>query len=157
MTRRKQLQDMIKRMKEDREKLFKGCEWRDMENILHLFSEAPGTRFSGIDRTIKNLDDRIATAEKELASLPKESALENAKRTYEYCGATNASTKDYIAALEACRPWVIRNSKSGALLAFRNLYTAVFLSESEAKSYLISVSSGLTPDDWEVVQWEGNQ
>lgn len=64
---------------------------------------------------------------------------------------------DYIKALEACRPWVVRDSKSGALLAFRNLYTAVFLSESEAKSYLISVSSGLTPDGWEVVQWEGNQ
>jgi hypothetical protein len=64
---------------------------------------------------------------------------------------------DYIKALEACRPWVIRNINSGSLMVFRNLYTAVFLSESHAKSYLTSVSSALTPDGWEVVQWEGNQ
>lgn len=153
MTRRKQLQDMIKRMKEDREKLFKGCEWRDMENILHLFSEAPGTRFSGIDRTIKNLDDRIATAEKELASLPKESALENARRTYEYCGATNASTKDYIAALEACRPWAIKSKHTDAFAIHSETRKVVlFATKEDAHEY----NERTGPTGWEVVQWEGS-
>lgn len=155
MTRRKQLQDMIKRLKEDREKIFMGCPWHELENIFHIYSDSPGTGFSGTDRTIKNLDNRIATAEKDLATLPKTSALEEAKHAYEHCGATNETTKEYIKALEACRPWVIKNGKTGSLMD-RNLYTAVFLSESHAKSYLTSISSSLTPDEWEVVQWEGN-
>ena len=61
---------------------------------------------------------------------------------------------DYIKALEACRPWVIR-SKSTGVLARRlgsgdiSLYSTKEIADKDRKD------TGRT-HEWEVVQWEGN-
>lgn len=158
MTRRSQLQAMVKRIKEDRDKLFNGCPWWEMDDIVRIYSDSPGETFSGIHGTVRNIDKRISDAEKEIAALPNMPSLESARQAYEYVGATNSTTKAYIAALEKCRPWVIRSKCGDSLWKYcgsdDTWHAAMFPSKAEAVAYAGSAVAG---SNWEVVQWEGNE
>lgn len=158
MTNRQELEAMIKRLKEERRKILNGCPWGEMTELLYMYSDAPAVVFPGTDKVIRNIDIRIADAEKELASLPKMSVLDSARYAYVYIGASNSTTKAYIAALEKCRPWVIRDKDSGhhwEHLCWAELSgCAMFESREEAERYHKKLECG---PSWEVVQWEGEE
>lgn len=158
MKKRQELEAMIKRLKEERGKILNGCPWGEMTELLYMHSDAPAVVFPGTDKVIRNIDIRIAEAEKELASLPKMSVLDSARYAYVYIGASNSTTKAYIDALEKCRPWVIRNRQSGGLwlACIGGFVSSVsFLSKHDADEFLDKEI--MQKSEWEVVQWEGEE
>lgn len=122
-------------------------------NLLRQYAKDQGTGYVAFERAKDTIERIIAQTEKDLAALPKPSKFEAAKQEFCDNGDWNNETKDYIAALEACRPWVIRGKDSGRLWVFLNGHKAVFLSESEANDYKARIGAG----GHQVVQWEGSE
>ena len=120
---------------------------------LYEYAKSLGTGYRAYAKAKEVIEGLIAQTEKDLAALPKPSKFEAAKQEFYDNGDWNNETKNYIAALEACRPWVIRNKDSGRLWVFLNGHGAVFLSESEANDY----KAGIDAEDYQVVQWEGSE
>lgn len=147
---RKSIEDELYILKRDRETIIAG---NGKFNLVASYALGEGTGLHAFTKAKEAIDSRIAVLERELDKIPVLSALENAKRTYEYCGATNASTKDYIAALEKCRPWVIR-SKSTGKLATRMFSGDIALFSTKEMADRDRAESGRT-SEWESVQWEG--
>lgn len=152
MTKRQELKAMINRLKEERGKILNGCPWGEMTELLYMHSDAPAEVFPGTDKVIRNIDIRIADAEKELASLPKMSVLDSARYAYAYIGASNSTTKAYIDALEKCRPWVIKSKHTGSFAIHSETRKVVlFATKEDACDYNKRTGS----IGWEIVQWEG--
>lgn len=127
-------------------------------DLICKYAFGKGTGGNAIALAISKIQSRIAEAERALALLHEELTIDELRRTYEYFGATNATTKDYIAALEKCRPWVIRDKDSGhhwEHLCWAELSgCAMFESREEAERYHKKLKCG---PSWEVVQWEGEE
>lgn len=124
--------------------------------IAHLleYAKGEGTGYRAYAKAKKTIEALIVKAKAELASLPEESAFEKAKQDFVENGHWNAETKAYIAALEACRPWVIRSKHTGSFAIHSETRSvALFATKEDACHY--NERTGST--GWEVVQWEGNQ
>lgn len=155
---RSKIEERIRELRRELDLVLRGG-WRndDFLDVLVEYAPSKGTGYNATKAAKEVIESLIVEAEKELASLSKESALENARRAYEYCGAKNATTEDYIKALDACRPWVIRSNNVGGFLVPHMSPThtfAMFPCRESAESYL---SRHAASDCWEIVQWEGNQ
>ena len=121
--------------------------------IEHAAGEGLGYRAYALAK--ENIEAKIAEARKELEALPKMSSLEYAEYEYKKTGIANAPTKAYIAALEKCRPWVIRSKSTGALMR-RVLSGDIFMYSTKEMADMDRVELD-RPSEWEVDQWEGEQ
>ena len=128
---------------------------RGSTQLLIEYAPGLGTGYEAFAKAKEVIEGLIAQAEKGLAALPKPSKFELAKQEFDDNGDWNNETKNYIKALEACRPWVIKKKSTGSLWVCGSIY-AVFLSEGYAKAYYDKIET-FESGEYEIVQWEGSE
>lgn len=121
-------------------------------NLLRQYAKGLGTGCKAFERAKQAIEGLIAQAEKDLAALPKPSKFEQAKQGYDDNGDWNSETANYIKALEACRPWVIKNKHNGGILCSSSAPYGLMMFPTKEKAVPYCDHS-----QCEVVQWEGNE
>lgn len=107
--------------------------------------------YRGYAKAKETIEALIVKAKTQLSSLPEESHLERLRREYEMYGG-NRETRDYITALEKCRPWVIKHRIHGGLQCSIEPPHGVMMFPTREKAVPYCDQSRC-----EIVQWEGDQ
>ena len=117
------------------------------------YAKGEGTGYRAYAKAKETIEALIVKAKAELASLPKESAFEKAKQDFIGNGDWNTETEAYIAALDACRPWVIVDREDPSNYWRDRFGIRMFQSPDEAGDYMKECL--VSTDLWLTVQWEG--
>jgi hypothetical protein len=125
--------------------------WSKYEILVNKYAPGLGVGLKGFQR---------AKEEIELLIKAEESAMtpfQRAKDEYDKYGA-NGFANDYIAALEKCQPWIIRNRKHGEIWeawieGINHKMPLLFITKENASEYLDK--NFVDNEYYDIVQWEG--
>lgn len=144
----------LEKLQEDLSGIINGCglsdaTFRKSLGLIVEYAPGYGTGYTAYSMAKEEIE-RLIKEEK-----TKKPTLSKIKAEFEHFGAVNQYTRNYIEALERCRPWVIRHSVTGNLWIHSmcdKWFPVMFASKSKAKEYWDNLECG---SNWEIVQREG--